>query len=88
MDTEIATLAGFAVKVHHDFSCGGYAKTTPELLQFMRDFSQQTGILLDQVYTGKMMFALQQLIQSGYYPAGSKILAIHTGGLLGMMTAL
>ena len=88
MDAEIAALAGFDVKVHHDFSGGGYAKTTPELIQFMQDFAQQTGILLDQVYTGKMMFALQQLIQLGYYPTGSKILAIHTGGLLGMMTVL
>ena len=88
MDTEIAELAGFVVKVHHNFSCGGYAKTTPELMQFMQDFARQTGILLDQVYTGKMMFALQQLIQLGYYPSGSKVLAIHTGGLLGMMTAL
>jgi len=88
MDQEIAALAGFDIKVHHNFSCGGYAKTNTELLDFINHFAQHTGILLDQVYTAKMMLALSKLIAENYYPKNSKILAIHTGGLLGMMSVM
>jgi len=31
-----------------------------------------------------MMFGIVDLIQKGYFPKGSKILAIHTGGLQGI----
>ena len=88
IDDEVAELAGIKVKIHHQFHEGGYAKTTPQLLAFSQVFAQQTGILLDQVYTAKLMYAVQQLIAENYFEPGSKILAIHTGGLLGMMTTL
>lgn len=88
MDLEIAALAGFDVKVHHRFHGGGYAKADTQLLYFIKDFAEQTGILLDQVYTAKMMMAIEQLISEKYYPEGSKILAVHTGGLLGMLSVL
>lgn len=88
MDKEIAAAAGFGVKVHHGFHRGGYAKTDQELLAFIKMFAQQTGILLDQVYTAKMMMAIEQLVEEKYYPEGSHLLAIHTGGLLGMMSIL
>lgn len=86
MDKDVADMAGFNVKIHHQFHEGGYAKTTPELLQFIKHFTQHSGILLDQVYTGKMMYGLARLVQDGYYEKGSKIMAVHTGGLLGMLT--
>ena len=86
MDKEIAELAGFNIKVHHNFSCGGYAKTNTELLDFINHFAKHTGILLDQVYTGKMMLAVSKLIAQNYYPNNSKIVTIHTGGLLGMLS--
>jgi len=66
-------------------ACGqGYGKTTPDLRQFVRDFEQQTGILLDPVYTAKMFFKLYQLIESSsYFGANATIVALHTGGLQG-----
>ncbi|WP_407428253.1 1-aminocyclopropane-1-carboxylate deaminase/D-cysteine desulfhydrase [Arcticibacter sp.] len=70
---------------HDAYSFGGYAKTTPELLRFIRDFTSTTGILLDPVYTGKMMFALYALIREDHFPKDSTILAIHTGGLFGLL---
>ena len=71
--------------LHTDYHFGGYAKTKPELLQFMQHFSASTGILLDPVYTGKMLFAVYDLVRRDYFSPGSKILAIHTGGLLGLL---
>lgn len=72
--------------LHHRFHEGGYAKTSPELFQFMDDFSKQTGILLDQVYTAKMMKAVITLVSEGYYNSSNKLLVIHTGGLLGLLS--
>lgn len=65
---------------------GGYAKTTPALLQFVQDFYGQNGIEIEPVYTGKMLFGIFDLIQQGYFPAHSQILVIHTGGLQGNLS--
>lgn len=67
------------------YCCGGYAKTTHELLQFMQQFEQQYAIPLEQVYTAKMMMGLFDLIQQNHFPANTRILAIHTGGLQGRL---
>jgi len=67
-----------------DYTFGGYAKTTNELIDFMNSFYASTKIPLDPVYTGKMMFGIDDLIKRNYFAKGSKILAIHTGGLQGI----
>ena len=71
--------------IHTDYHFGGYAKTDSDLLKFMQRFSASTGILLDPVYTGKMLFAVYDLIRKDYFTPGSRILAVHTGGLLGLL---
>jgi 1-aminocyclopropane-1-carboxylate deaminase/D-cysteine desulfhydrase-like pyridoxal-dependent ACC family enzyme len=65
------------------FHFGGYAKYTPELLAFMEEFYQINSIPTDFVYTGKLMYAVNQLITEGRFAAGSRILTIHSGGLQG-----
>ncbi|WP_286238175.1 1-aminocyclopropane-1-carboxylate deaminase/D-cysteine desulfhydrase [Neptuniibacter halophilus] len=65
---------------------GGYARTSAELLQFIRETERLCAVPLDQVYTGKMLMRLFQLIGQGVYPRGSRILAVHTGGLQGRRT--
>lgn len=62
---------------------GGYAKYTADLLQFIRHFERDTGILLDPIYTGKLLFGIFDLIEQNQFKKDSKILAIHTGGLQG-----
>jgi len=66
-----------------DYHFGGYAKTTPSLVNFIKDFENTYGIPLDQVYTGKMIWGIFDLIQQGYFKKGTTLLAIHTGGLQG-----
>lgn len=70
-------------QIFEDYCCDGYAKTTPELIQFIQDFEAKHDIPLEQVYTGKMVLGLTDLIQKGHFSASSKILVIHTGGLQG-----
>ncbi len=72
--------------LHHRFHGGGYAKTTLELLALIDQMASQTGILFDQVYTGKMMQAVLTLVSESYFPKGSNILLVHTGGLLGLLS--
>lgn len=67
---------------------GGYAKTTPALIDFIKDFSRKTGVLLDPVYTGKVLFAIKDLANKNYFKPQSKILMIHTGGLFGILGML
>lgn len=65
-------------------SFGSYGKITDENIRFINDFKLKYGILLDPVYTGKMMQKLFNLIEDNYFPDGSRILAFHTGGLQGI----
>lgn len=66
-----------------DYHFGGFGKKTPELLRFMNQFYCDNKIPLDIVYTGKMMFGVHDLLEKKYFPVGSDILCIHTGGLQG-----
>ena len=61
----------------------GYAKVNKELVEFINEFNAEHNIPLDAVYTGKMMMGILDLIGKDYFPKGSSILAIHTGGLQG-----
>ena len=74
--------------IHHDYHFGGYAKTKPELLDTIKDFASQTGILTDPVYTGKTIYAVLDQVQKGAIKKGSKVLMIHTGGLFGILGML
>jgi 1-aminocyclopropane-1-carboxylate deaminase len=69
--------------VIHDYHFGGYAKLKPDLISFMNEFYRQTSIPSDFVYTGKMFFGFQDLVRQNYFPAGSRVLVIHCGGLQG-----
>lgn len=73
------------LKLHTEYHFGGYAKTKPELLQFIKTFTSTTGMLIDPVYTAKMFYAINDLSSKGYFKKDAKILAIHTGGLLGIL---
>ena len=66
-----------------DYHFGGYGKVNRGLIDFINEFREVTGVALDPVYTGKMMFGILEGIRLNDFPAGSQILAIHTGGLQG-----
>ncbi len=62
---------------------GGYAKTSPGLFTFIRAFKAEFGIELDAVYTGKMLYGLFDLIRKRSFNKGTRIIALHTGGIQG-----
>ncbi|MBZ9632114.1 pyridoxal-phosphate dependent enzyme [Salegentibacter sp. LM13S] len=67
-----------------NYHFGGYAKVDSHLINFINKFKEKYQIQLDPVYTGKLVFGIFDLIKTGYFPSGSKILAVHTGGLQGI----
>ncbi|HHH49516.1 MAG TPA: 1-aminocyclopropane-1-carboxylate deaminase/D-cysteine desulfhydrase [Saprospiraceae bacterium] len=71
-------------QVQNDYHFGGFAKWNMALIKFINDFKSQHQIPLDPIYTGKLLFGIFDLIKKDYFPAGTKILAIHTGGLQGI----
>ncbi len=67
-----------------EYNFGGYAKLDAKLVEFINDFKSKTGISLDPIYTGKMLFGILDSIKNDRFAPKSKILAIHTGGLQGI----
>lgn len=67
-----------------DYHFGGYGKINLELIEFINAFFEENEVPLDPIYTGKMVFGVIDLIHKNYFPAHSKILLIHTGGLQGI----
>jgi 1-aminocyclopropane-1-carboxylate deaminase/D-cysteine desulfhydrase-like pyridoxal-dependent ACC family enzyme len=70
-------------RIEHAYHFGGYAKTTAELFAFIKRFKSAFGIDLDAVYTGKMLFGIFDLIRHGQFDKGTRIIAVHTGGVQG-----
>lgn len=67
-----------------DYHFGGFAKYNRSLIEFMYSFTQKTQIPFDPVYTGKMMYGLNEKIKKGYFSKEDRIIAIHTGGIQGV----
>lgn len=66
-----------------DYAFGGYAKLDAELVDFVSDFHQSTGVILDGVYTAKAMWGLVDQVKKGFFARGAEITFIHTGGVQG-----
>ncbi len=67
-----------------DYHFGGFAKINDELVSFINEIKQNYGLALDPIYTSKMLFGINDMIDKNYFKKGTKILAIHTGGLQGI----
>ena len=68
---------------NYDYHFGGYAKYDNELIAFMNQLYLENGIPTDFVYTGKLFFAVNDLVAKNFFEEGSEILIIHSGGLQG-----
>jgi len=68
-------------ELHTGYHGGGYAKLPPELRAFIRQFEAAYGVLLDPIYTSKLLVGVLDLIEKGHFAPGSTVVAVHTGGL-------
>jgi 1-aminocyclopropane-1-carboxylate deaminase len=72
--------------LHTAYSFGGFGRYDQEQVKFNQEFVQQTGILLDPVYTGKMIRGIYELINQKLINRNQVVLCIHTGGLTGLLS--
>jgi 1-aminocyclopropane-1-carboxylate deaminase len=49
----------------------------------MKQFKDAFQVELDFIYTAKMMYGIFDLIQHNYFEKGTKLIAVHSGGLQG-----
>jgi 1-aminocyclopropane-1-carboxylate deaminase len=61
----------------------GFGKYGSQEVGITREFLSQSGILLDPVYTAKAWLGMLKKIETGFFPKGSKIIFVHTGGITG-----
>ena len=71
-------------QVKNEFHRGGYAKFSDLDAAKIRQFSAEVDIDFEPVYSGKMILAVLDLIESGYFPAHHRLILLHTGGLQGL----
>ncbi len=64
-----------------DYAYPAYGVPSEETNAAMRLSARLEGMMTDPVYEGKSMQALIDLTAKGYFPAGSKILYAHLGGV-------
>lgn len=70
-------------RILHDDHCGGFARVSQDLREFMLAFEAAHRIPLEPVYTGKMLLAIQRRLGAGQWDPACPVMAIHTGGLQG-----
>lgn len=75
-------VASWRVETRYGF--GGYAKTSPALLEFIDRMQKHHGLPLDHVYTAKMLFGIMDMIGKGEIHRSQKVLVLHSGGLQGV----
>ena len=90
IQTEVNQLAhsyGISLRnctINGDYHHGGYAKTTPQLIDFINWFKENFDIQLDPVYTGKSFFGVWDMVKKNKFEKNLRIVLLHTGGLQGI----
>jgi 1-aminocyclopropane-1-carboxylate deaminase len=72
-----------AWRILHHAHCGGFARVSDALREFILAFERVHGVPLDPVYTAKALYAIFSLLRSGEWQADQPVVMIHTGGLQG-----
>ncbi len=63
---------------------GGVGKFNEELISTINDFNTKTGIPLDPIYTGKLVYYFKKYIKENLNKKNKSYLLIHSGGLQGI----
>ncbi len=70
-------------QILHDYHQGGYGKRNATLTSFCEELMQQYKLPVEPVYSGKLFFAIKDLLEKGFFPDGTRLRIVHTGGLQG-----
>jgi 1-aminocyclopropane-1-carboxylate deaminase len=70
----------YNIEINTHYIFGGYAKSTPELRDFVASAKAETGIHFDSIYTGKALYAMLEGFESGRLNPDTTLF-YHTGGI-------
>ena len=79
----VAALAGGHGYQLHDACRGGFGKFDDDLLAFIAECEQHSGVPFEALYTGKALLALREQVGAGLFAPGTRLIVVHTGGLQG-----
>ena len=74
-------LPASAVKSFGGYWQPKYSVPNAKMVEAVQMLARTEGVLLDPVYTGKIMAGLIGLARQGYFKPKAKVLFLHTGGL-------
>ena len=69
------------ITVLYDYAGPGFTCPYPEMVEAIKLVAQTEGLLLDPIYTGKVMAGLIDLIQKGTFQKDDIVVFWHTGGI-------
>ncbi len=69
------------ISVRDEYVGAGYGQPTPGMIEAVRLLARLEGILLDPVYTGKVMAGLIDLVRRGVLTDRDTVIFWHTGGI-------
>jgi 1-aminocyclopropane-1-carboxylate deaminase len=69
---------------YNQYHLGGYARYSAALVDFIQQFFDETGIYLDPVYTGKLLYTVSHWVKTTNQQPSQGLLIWHTGGLQGI----
>ena len=64
-----------------DYAYPAYGVPSEETKEAIRLCARLEGMITDPVYEGKSMQGMIDLVRKGFFPAGSKVLYAHLGGV-------
>ena len=80
--TKLAALTDEAdLVLLEDYAYLAYGVPSAETNDAIRLAARTEGLMTDPVYEGKSMQGMIDLVRTGYFPAGSKVLYAHLGGV-------
>ncbi|HEU4717567.1 MAG TPA: pyridoxal-phosphate dependent enzyme [Bacteroidia bacterium] len=66
-------------RIVHDYTAGGYARSSQGLEKFVHESSRTNALPLDHVYSGKALYAMHEMVKGDAF-RGKQLLFVHTGG--------
>jgi 1-aminocyclopropane-1-carboxylate deaminase len=75
-----AAIVADDVVLNEDYAYPVYGVPSAETVAAIRLSARLEGMITDPVYEGKSMQGMIDLVQKGFFPAGSKVLYAHLGG--------
>ena len=69
------------IVLSEDYAYPVYGVPSKETLEAIRIAARLEGMMTDPVYEGKSMQGMIDLVRKGFFPAGSKVLYAHLGGV-------